>query len=295
MTMKPSKLSRLYHILIYIFLYAPILILILFSFNDSKNRVVWSGFTLHWYADLLQNEAILNAFAVTLGVAVLASLIATVFGTLAAIGFSSMKRRPRTILMGINNIPMTNADIITGVSLMLLFVFSAQVLNNVIYYLGDQFGLWLPFDFNLGFITLLLAHITFDIPYVLLSVMPCLRQLDKNLAEAAQDLGATPAQAFCKVVLPQLRPGIVNGAIIAFTMSVDDFVISYFTAGSQVSNLAMEIYAMARRHVSPEINAISTILFSIVLLMLIIINVRSMRQQKAEEQRLRALRKDAAH
>lgn len=295
MTSKPSKLSRLYHVLIYIFLYAPIFILILFSFNDSKNRVVWSGFTLHWYSDLLQNEAILNAFAVTLGVAVLASLIATVLGTLAAIGFSSMKRRPRTILMSINNIPMTNADIITGVSLMLLFVFSAQVLNGVIYWLGNQFGLWLPFDFQLGFVTLLLAHITFDIPYVLLSVMPCLRQLDKNLAEAAQDLGATPMQAFYKVVLPQLRPGIVNGAIIAFTMSVDDFVISYFTAGAQVSNLAMEIYAMARRHVSPEINAISTILFAIVLLMLIIINVRSMQQQKAEEQRLRALRKDAAH
>lgn len=287
-------IPRIYNILIYIFLYAPILVLIIFSFNDSKNRVVWSGFTLHWYADLLQNEAIINAFGVTLGVALLAAIISTVFGTLAAIGFFSMKRRPRSILMGVNNIPLTNADIITGVSLMLLFVFSAQILNDLIYWVGDQFGVWLPVNFQLGFVTLLLAHITFDIPYVILSVMPCLRQLDKNLAEAAQDLGATPMQAFTKVVLPQLRPGIVNGAIIAFTMSVDDFVISYFTAGAYVSNLAMEIYAMARRHISPEINAISTILFTIVLILLIIINVRSMRQQKAEEKRLHALRRDAA-
>ena len=287
-------IPRIYNILIYIFLYAPILVLIIFSFNDSKNRVVWSGFTLHWYADLLQNEAIINAFGVTLGIALLSAIISTVFGTLAAIGFFSMKRRPRSILMGVNNIPLTNADIITGVSLMLLFVFSAQILNDLIYWVGDKFGVWLPVNFQLGFVTLLLAHITFDIPYVILSVMPCLRQLDKNLAEAAQDLGATPMQAFTKVVLPQLRPGIVNGAIIAFTMSVDDFVISYFTAGAYVSNLSMEIYAMARRHISPEINAISTILFTIVLVLLIIVNVRSMRQQKAEEKRLRALKRDAA-
>lgn len=290
---RPS-FSRIYNILIYIFLYAPILLLIIFSFNDSKNRVVWSGFTLHWYADLLHNEAIINAFILTIGVAVLAAAISTVFGTLAAIGFFSMKRKPRTVFLSINNIPMTNADIITGVSLMLLFVFSTQVLNNMVYWIGNQFGVWLPFNFQLGFVTLLLAHITFDIPYVLLSVMPCLRQLDKNLSEAAQDLGATPMQAFTKVVLPQLRPGIVNGAIIAFTMSVDDFVISYFTAGADVSNLAMEIYAMARRHISPEINAISTILFAIVMILLIIINVRSIRQEKAEARRLRALKKDAS-
>ena len=166
--------------------------------------------------------------------------MATVFGTLAAIGFFSMRRKPRAFFMGVNNIPMTNADIITGVSLMLLFVFFTQILNDLVYFVGMQTGFWLPVDFHLGFITLLLAHITFDTPYVILSVLPCLRQLDKNLSEAAQDLGATPMQAFTKVVLPQLRPGIINGAIIAFTMSVDDFVISYFTAGADVSNLAME-------------------------------------------------------
>ncbi len=291
---KTPKISRLYNVLVYIFLYAPILVLIIFSFNDSKNRAVWSGFTLHWYADLLHNDAIISAFGTTLTVAILAALIATIFGTMAAIGFFSMKRRSRSILMNINNIPMTNADIITGVSLMLLFVFSTQILNQLIYAIGDQFGLWLPVNFHLGFTTLLLAHITFDIPYVILSVLPCLRQLDKNLFEAAQDLGATPMQAFTKVVLPQLRPGIVNGAIIAFTMSVDDFVISYFTAGADVSNLAMEIYSMARRHISPEINAISTILFTIVLALLIIINVRSIQQEKEEAKRIRAFRKDAA-
>lgn len=291
---KTPRITRIYNILIYIFLYAPILVLILFSFNDSKNRAVWSGFTLHWYADLFQNEAIINALLTTLAVAVLASLVATVFGTMAAIGFFSMKRRPRTILMGVNNIPMTNADIITGVSLMLLFVFSTQVLNSFVLWLGDSFQIFLPFHFQLGFITLLLAHITFDIPYVILSVMPCLRQLDKNLSEAAQDLGATPMQAFTKVVLPQLRPGIVNGAIIAFTMSIDDFVISYFTAGADVANLAMEIYSMARRHISPEINAISTILFAIVMILLIIVNVRSIQQEKAEARRIKALKKDAA-
>ena len=291
---KTSALSRFYNILVYIFLYAPILVLIIFSFNDSKNRAVWSGFTLHWYADLLHNDAIISAFITTLTVAVLAAIIATIFGTMAAIGFFSMKRRPRSILMSINNIPMTNADIITGVSLMLLFVFSTQVLNHGLLLFGEQFGVNLPIHFQLGFVTLLLAHITFDIPYVILSVMPCLRHLDRNLAEAAQDLGATPAQAFTKVVLPQLRPGIVNGAIIAFTMSIDDFVISYFTAGTDVSNLAMEIYSMARRHISPEINAISTILFTIVLILLIIINVRSVQQERAEAKRIRALKKDAA-
>lgn len=286
------SLSRLYNLLVYLFLYAPIAVLILFSFNDSKNRAVWSGFTLHWYADLLENDALLRSFWVTLGVSFAAALISTVIGTFTAIGFFSMKRRPRAILMGINNIPMTNADIITGVSLMLLFVFSCQILNDGAVWLAAQLGLEFAFDFRLGFVTLLFAHITFNVPYVLLSVMPCLRQLDPHLSEAARDLGASPAQAFFKVVLPQLRPGIVNGAIIAFTMSVDDFVISYFTSGSEVSMLAVEIYSMARRHISPEINAISTILFTIVLFLLIIINIRSIRQEKAEAQRLRALRMD---
>jgi spermidine/putrescine transport system permease protein len=182
------------------------------------------------------------------------------------------------VLLGINYIPMTNADIITGVSLMLLFVFVAELFGG-----------------TLGFGTLLISHITFDVPYVILSVMPCLYHLDRNLSEAAQDLGATPSQAFFRIIMPQLRPGVVNGLIIAFTMSIDDFVISYFTAGSSVSTLAMVIYSMTRKRISPEINAMSTILFVSVLVLLIIINAREIHQQNAEQKRLAALKRDAVH
>jgi len=223
---KTSLFTRVFNILVFAFLYLPIVVLIIFSFNDSKSRTVWSGFSLHWYQELLQDEEILSAFSTTITVSVLAAVIATVLGTAAAIGFHNMKRRPRNLFLTINNIPMTNADIITGVSLMLLFVAAGNVLG-----------------FSLGFGTLLLAHITFNIPYVVLAVLPKLRQLNPNLGEAAMDLGATPWQAFWKVLMPELRPGILNGMLIAFTMSIDDFVISYFTAGSEVSTLAMQIYA----------------------------------------------------
>lgn len=273
---KTSLFTRIFNALVFLFLYLPIVVLIVFSFNDSKSRTVWSGFTTRWYTELFRDDAIISAFTTTIMVSVLAALIATVVGTVAAIGFASMRRRPRGFFMGINSIPMTNADIITGVSLMLLFV-----------YFGDRLG------FSMGFGTLLAAHITFDVPYVILSVMPKLRQLDRNLAEAAEDLGATPVQAFRMVVLPELWPGILNGMIIAFTLSIDDFVISYFTAGSNVSTLAMEIYAMTRRRISPEINALSTLLFTVVLTLLIIVNLREVRQQKAEQKRLRVLRSGA--
>ena len=207
-------------------------------------------------------------------------------GTAAAIGFSSMRRRARTVCLTVNNIPLTNADIITGVSMMLLFVFAGQVLADLSSWLNglqwvEDANLWFDFEFNLGFVTLLIAHITFDIPYVILSVLPKIRQLDPNLAEAALDLGATPMTAFRKVVLPELMPGIINGALIAFTMSIDDFVISYFTAGSQVSTLSMVVYSMVRRRVSPEINALSTLMFVAVLALLIIINLRQARQEAA--------------
>ena len=275
---KNGAMTRLFTVLVYVFLYLPIAVLIVFSFNDSKSRTVWAGFSTHWYQELFRDEEILSAFSTTITVSVLAALIATVLGTAAAIGFHSMRRRPRNLLLTINSIPMTNADIITGVSLMLLFVFAGNLLG-----------------FSLGFGTLLLAHITFNIPYVVLAVMPKLRQLNPNLAEAAQDLGATPWQAFWKVLMPELRPGILNGALIAFTMSIDDFVISYFTAGSEVSTLAMQIYAMTRKRISPEINALSTILFAIVLTLLVIVNVRQVRQEKQRQRRALLLRKgDAA-
>ena len=189
-----------------------------------------------------------------------------------------MRRKPRSVVMAINNIPMTNADIVTGVSLMMLFVFAFGAFNAT---LGKVFGITL----RTGFGTLLLAHITFDIPYVILSIMPKFNQLDPNLYEAALDLGASPWQAFRKVVLPELMPGILSGAMLSFTMSVDDFVISYFTAGSGASTLAMEIYAMTRKRISPEINALSTLIFAVVLIALIAVNIHSAHQERVQRKK----------
>ena len=194
MKRKNSVFARVCMMITLIFLYAPILVLIVFSFNDSKSRTVWTGFSLHWYRDLFSDSRILNSLATTLEVSLLAMIFATILGTAAAVGFASMRRKPRAIVMAINNIPMTNADIITGVSLMMLFVFAFGAFNAS---LGQVFGITL----RTGFGTLLLAHITFDVPYVILSVMPRLNQLDPNLYEAAMDLGATPWRAFRKVVL----------------------------------------------------------------------------------------------
>lgn len=263
--------GRLLLALTFLFLYLPIIVLIVFSFNSSKSRSVWTGFTFDWYIKLFSDGSVLRSLYVTLSVSVLAAVIATIFGTFAAIGFFNMKRRWRTPLLAVNNLPVINADIITGVSLSLLFVSAGALLN-----------------FQLGFGTLLIAHITFNIPYVVLSVMPKLYQLDKNLFEAAQDLGCSWMQAFIKVIIPEIMPGIVNGMIIAFTMSIDDFVISYFTAGSKVQTLSMTIYAMTRKRISPEINALSTLLFLAVLLLLVIINVREARQEKAKNIKLTA-------
>ena len=201
---------RFYVWLVLVFFYAPIFVLVAFSFNDSKSRTVWRGFTFKWYAQLFSDSEILHAAWITLAVAVLAALAATVLGTAAAIGIHSMRPKPRRAMISITNIPVLSPEIITGVSLMLLFVSA---------------GL------RLGFLTLLLAHISFDVPFVILSVMPKLRQLDAHLFEAALDLGAKPLPAIRKVILPQIRPGIFTGAVMAFTLSIDDFVISYFTSG----------------------------------------------------------------
>ena len=236
---------------------------------------MWGGFSLVWYVELFHNTRLLGALRTTIILSVLAAVIATILGTAAAIGFYSMRRRSRTICLSVNNIPLTNADIITGVSMMLLFVFAIGVFNNS--FLSELLGARL----RTGFGTLLIAHITFDAPYVILSVMPKLRQLDPNVYEAAQDLGASGLYAFRKVILPEIMPGVLNGLIIAFTMSIDDFVISYFTAGSQVSTLSMVVYSMVRRRVSPEINALSTLMFVAVLALLIIINLRQARQEAA--------------
>ncbi|HEX3027034.1 MAG TPA: ABC transporter permease [Clostridia bacterium] len=264
--MKTSRrfLNRFYLYLVLAFFYLPIFVLIFYSFNASKSRTVWGGFTLKWYGKLFSDQMILNSVYVTLAVSVLAALIATALGTAAAIGIMAMKKRMRTVFVNVTYLPILSPEIIMGVSLMLLFVWACGSLN---------FG------------TLLLAHVSFDTPYVIFSVMPKLRQLDPHLYEAAQDLGAHPATAFRKVVLPQIRPGIITGMLLAFTLSVDDFVISYFTSGDNSQTLSIAIYAMTRKRVSPEINALSTLLFLFVLLFLIIINVRQAGGENSQQRK----------
>ena len=261
---RPSIWGRLFMGLVFLFLYAPIFVLIVFSFNNSKSRTVWNGFTLNWYVELFRDSQIMNSLYTTLLVALLSAVIATIAGTFASIGFYNMKRRWRDPLMTVNNIPMMNADIVTGVSLCLFFVAAFAGWNGFVKWMETTYRLTAP-RLSLGFGTLLIAHISFNIPYVILSVMPKLRQMDKNLIDAAQDLGCTWMQAFWRVVIPEIKPGIVSGALTAFTMSVDDFIISYFTAGTSASTLAMTIYGMTKKRVSPEINAISTLLFVTVL------------------------------
>ena len=267
--------DRLLMILVGLFLYAPIIILIVFSFNAGNSSSVWKGFSLHWYAELLNDRLIMHSVYTTLLVSLLATVIATVAGTFAAIGFYGMRRRARTGLMAVNNIPMMNADIVTGVSLCLLFVVFFNGWHSfAVWVNGWQSLVVLPERLTLGFGTLLIAHICFNIPYVILSVGPKLRQMDRNLVDAAQDLGCTWMQAFWKVIIPEIKPGIVSGALTAFTMSIDDFIISYFTAGTSSSTLAMTIYGMTKKRVSPEINAVSTLLFVTVIILLAIINLR---------------------
>ena len=283
--MKTSKRlgSRLLMALVFLFLYAPIFLLIIFSFNAGDSSVVWKGFSLHWYTELFQNRIIMESVYTTLLVSLLATIIATVAGTAAAIGLYSMSRRWRNPLLTVNNIPMMNADIVTGVSLCLFFAAFFQGWSHIAHWFnGVQDVVELPTRLTLGFTTLLLAHVAFNIPYVILNVAPKLRQMDKNLVDAAQDLGCTWFRAFWKVILPEIKPGIVSGALIAFTMSVDDFIISYFTAGSATSTLAMTIYGMTKKRVTPEINAISTLLFVTVLVLLVVKNVREAQLEQVD-------------
>ena len=237
----------------YLFLYAPIISLAVFSFNDSKSMAKWNGFSLRWYKKLLENDRILNALYYTIVIAIVAAVIATIIGTITAIGIHKMRNgKVRGLLLNVNYLPVLNPDIVTGVALMSLYVF---------------------IKLEFGFTTMLLSHIVFDIPYVILSVLPKLKQLPANIEDAAMDLGATPWYALRKVVLPQIKPGIVSGMLIAFTMSIDDFVISFFTTGNGVTNLSIEIYSMTRRGLTPEINALSTLMFIVVLALLITSNI----------------------
>ena len=258
-----KKLGKLYMALVLLFLYVPIFVLIVFSFNETKSRSVFSGFTFDWYIRLFNNEIIISSLINTLIIAVLASIASTILGTLAAIGINSMRKVPKAVVMNVTNMPIINPEIVTGVSLMLLFVFFAARMN-----------------LEFGFVTLLIAHITFDVPYVILNIMPKFKQMDPHLFEAAQDLGCSPFRAFRKVILPEIMPGVVSGFLMAFTYSLDDFVISYFTSGSTSQTLPVTIYSMTRRKISPEINALSTIIFVVVVIILIVKNIIESKQAK---------------
>ena len=257
--------NNLYLGFIFLFLYAPVVVLVVFSFNKAKSRSVWGGFTLEWYRKLFTNDEILSSLQVTLVVAVLSALLATAVATVTCIGLDGLGKRRRALVMNLSYVPIVNPDLVTGISLMLLFVF-----------------MQLP----LGFGTLLLSHIAFNIPYAILSILPKMKQLDRNLYEAALDLGARPFQAILRVLLPELAPGIVTALILTFTLSIDDFVISYFTSGAGVSNLAITIYSMARKSVNPQINALSTLMFVSVLVLLLIVNYRTNRELKRSKEGL---------
>lgn len=244
---------RCYLALIIFFLYAPILVLVVLSFNNSRSRVVWGGFTMKWYAALFSNRQILEALETTLVLGFSSAAVAAVIGTLAAVGIQAMRRRSYQVVMSVTNIPILNADIVTGIALMLWFV------------------RFLP----LGFTSVLIAHITFNIPYVILSVMPKLRGLNMNIYEAARDLGAGSVYAFFRIILPQIAGGILAGFFMALTMSMDDFVITYFTKGAGVNTLSTRIYAEIRKGIKPEMYALSTLIFGVIFVILLIFNYLS--------------------
>ena len=272
MKLKMTPLARLYVAFIMVLLYAPIVVMIVFSFNSSASTSVMTGFSLKWYESLLHDSATINALKNTLILAVSSSLIATVMGTAAAVGLNVYKNRfIKKTVMGVTNIPMMNPEIVTGISMMLLFVFCAKLIG-----VTDA----------LGFGTMLVAHITFNLPYVILSVLPKLRQMDKYLPEAAMDLGCTPIQSFFKVTLPSISTGIVSGLMMSFTLSLDDFVISYFTQGPSFETLPIRIFSMTKKRVTPDMYALSTLIFVVILLLLVLLNVAQVRGEKKMNNKL---------
>ncbi len=269
--------SKIYTALIMLFLFAPIAILLVFSFNESKSLSVFSNFSLYWYKELIRDSETLNAVKNTLLLAFCAAAISTVMGTAAAVGMNKLRNRyVRTVMDTATNIPMINPEIITGISLMLMFVF-----------VGRLFGA----ATSLSFWTMLIAHVTFCLPYVILQVLPKLQQMDKSLPEAAMDLGCTPVRAFFKVEIPEIMPGIVTGLIMAFTLSLDDFVISYFTAGNGFQTLPIRIFNMTKKTVTPKMYALATITFFVILALLLISNLsdgETYRQMKLAKQKKKA-------
>ncbi len=265
--------SRVYTVLIFVFLFAPILILLVFSFNEAKSLSVFSGFSLKWYRELFRDQATLDSVRNTLLLAVSAMLLSTVIGTAASVGIHRLRVRwIRTALNTVTDIPITNPDIITGISLMLMFVFTGRLLG---------------LSQSLSFCTMLIAHVTSCLPYVSLQVLPKLGQMDPSLPEAAQDLGCPPLRAFFKVTIPEIMPGILTGAIMAFTMSLDDFVISYFTSGAGFQTLPIRIYSMTKKTVTPKMYALATIIFFVILALLIVSNLTDDRGAVKEKKRPR--------
>ena len=262
--------NRVFTIVVLLFLYVPMIVLAVASFNAGKDIAVFQGFTLRNYVELFRDGVLLPLLANSLILAVCSSLIATVLGTMAALGIHSMAKRPRALVMGLTNIPMTNPEIVTGVSLALLFAFAGQMMK---------------LKSVLGFTTLLIAHITFNLPYVILSVMPKLGQMDPDLRDAAMDLGCTPMQAFFQVIIHEILPGIVSGALMAFTMSLDDFVISYFVYGPGFVTLPVEIYNYTKKPLHPKIYALFTLLFLVILVVMVGMNLM---QGREDERRRRA-------
>jgi len=263
-------LKKLYLGAILFFMYAPILLLVVFSFNASTSRNVWGGFTLQWYAQLFRDHNIMRALRNTLIVAVLSTIISVIIGTLAAVSVDKLGKRKKRAIMAVSKLPVMMPDIVTGLTLMILFLFVFRTIGAG----------------RLGLGTLLLAHIIFNVPYVILSVLPRLRQLDPNLYEAALDLGSGPFRAFVQVILPEIWPGVVTGAMLAFTLSVDDFMVSFFTTGPGAQNLSILIFSMTRRGIDPRINALSTLILIVITTMLFLINRRDkslIRRQKENE------------
>ena len=264
--MVKKSVQRIYLGLIFLFLYLPIVVLIVLSFNDSKTRVQWGGFTLKWYQRMFESSTIMDAFGTTILITLVSALIATLLGTMAAVGIHAMKARNQTIMLGATNIPLLNADIVTGISMMLLFTRFIRM--------------------DLGLATVIIAHITFNIPYVILNVLPKLKQCSQNTYEAALDLGATPVYAFFKIIWPQIRSGVFSGFLMAMTMSMDDFSVTYFTKGAGVNTLSTMIYTQMRKGINPEMYALSTILFFMALILLLIMNFGSSRKSHGEDKRM---------
>ena len=267
--MKKKALSNIYIALIMLFLYAPMAVMVVMSFNGTSSTSVLSGFSLKWYGELFNDRITLQALSNTLVLAITSSILALIIGTLAAVGINAMRKKwIKNAVLTVTNIPMMNPEIVTGVSMMLLFVFVGHLVTT-----SDV----------LGFPTLLIAHVTFNLPYVILSVLPKLKQTDKHLGEAAQDLGCTPVSAFFKVILPNISSGIITGFIMAFTLSLDDFIISYFVSGPKFQTLPIVIFSMTKKKVKPDMYALSTLIFVTVLVLLILMNVMQARAEKKKK------------